>query len=48
MIIKFENVAIRLFINQPSPKNSTKPQYYLMFRVPLLTLGKAEDAPPSQ
>ena len=48
MIIKFENVAIRLFINEPSPNTSTKPQYYLMFRVPLLTLGKAEDAPPSQ
>lgn len=48
MLIKFDNVVIRLFINEPSQTNSAKPQYYLMFRVPNLTLGKAEDAPPSQ
>jgi hypothetical protein len=51
MLIKFENVVIRLFINEPSesnPSTTTKPQYYLMFRVPLLTLGKSEDVPPSQ
>jgi hypothetical protein len=48
MLIKFDNVVIRLFINEPSEKISTKPQYYLMFRVPLLTFGKAEDSVPSK
>ena len=48
MVIKFDDVAIRLFINEPSPKQTAKPQYYLMFRMPSLTLGKAEDVPPSQ
>lgn len=48
MLIKFDNIVIRLFINEPSEKVSTKPQYYLMFRVPLLTFGKAEDSIPSK
>lgn len=48
MLIEFDNIVIRLFINEPSNTNSTKPQYYLMFRMPVLTLGKAEDTPPPQ
>lgn len=48
IVIKFENVIVRLFINEPSEHNTNKPQYYLMFRIPLLTLGKSEEAPPQQ
>ncbi len=38
-----DNSVVRLFMNEPTKElGSNKPQYYLMFRVPLLTLGKSE------
>lgn len=48
MLIKIENVVVRLFINEPSQSNTAKPQYFLMFRMPFLSVGKAEDAPHTQ
>lgn len=43
MKIRVENSVIRLFINEPTKEVSAKPQYYLMFRLPLLSIGKNED-----
>jgi hypothetical protein len=42
MKIKVENSVVRLFINEPTGEPTAKPQYYLMLRLPLLTIGKSE------
>jgi hypothetical protein len=44
MKIKVENSVVRLFINEPTGEPTAKPQYYLMLRLPLLTIGKSEEA----
>lgn len=48
MKITIENSVVRLFINEPTGEPSAKPQYYLMFRLPLVALGKSEEAPKQQ
>jgi hypothetical protein len=42
MKISIENSVVRLFINEPTGEPTAKPQYYLMTRIPLLTIGKSE------
>lgn len=42
--VTVENVGVRIFMNRPTEKNAPqKPQYFLMLRMPLCQVEKAQD-----